>query len=414
VRLIEAGTFEELVSPTILRADYQPIVDLDSRETVAFEALARWRNPALNPEQVFERARADGRLAELDWACRGAALQGALQAQLGRQQTLFVNVEPGTLATRVPEAFRAVVAEAGRDLRIMVELTERALLVAPAQLLRAVAAIRERGWGIALDDVGAVPDSLALLPFIAPDVIKLDLKLIQRWPNVAQAEIMAAAMAHAERSGATLLAEGIETDAHVEQALALGATLGQGWLFGRPGPLSAPTPGRRRVPFVEAPPAPTSTPFDLVDRSPDVRIGRKGLLLAISRHIEDQGLAHGAPPVVLAAFQSGERFTPDTRRRYTKLAGLCPLVVALGAGMLSDLGSGIRGASLAADDRLCGEWTVVVVGNHYAGALIARDLGDGGPDRDRRYAFRVTHDRDLVISAARSLLTRVEPAATDD
>jgi hypothetical protein len=43
-----------------------------------------------------------------------------------------------------------------------------ALLVAPAELLRAVAAIYERGWGIALDDVGAVPDSLALLSFIAP------------------------------------------------------------------------------------------------------------------------------------------------------------------------------------------------------------------------------------------------------
>ncbi len=408
VTLLDAVRFDDLLSPDVLRADYQPIVNLESGETVAFEALARWGGIAIGPEDVFTWAKVDGRLPELDWACRAAAVRGALDAKLGRQQTLFVNVEPGTLGVPPPKALEPLMARAGRDLRIVVELTERALLVQPAELLRAVASIRERGWGIALDDVGAVPDSLALLPFIGPDVIKLDMKLVQRWPDVGQAEIMAAVMAHAERSGATVLAEGIETAAHVEQALALGATLGQGWLYAKAGPLVATRPARRRVPFVDAAGMPARTPFDLVDRSPEVRIGRKGLLRAISHHIENQGLALGVPPVVLAAFQSADRFTLDTRRRYAKLSATCPMVVALGAGLPSDLGGGLRGAQLSEDDPLRGEWTVVVVGAHYAGALIARDLGDDGPDRDRRFAFRVTHDRPLVLAAARSLLVRVE------
>jgi EAL domain-containing protein (putative c-di-GMP-specific phosphodiesterase class I) len=408
----ETITLDDLLDPDLLRADYQPIVDLDSGETVAYEALARWPGGAIGPERALALATAGGWLAELDWACQAAALRGALDARLGRQQTLFINVEPSTLGLPTPEALTSLVAEAGRDLRVVVELTERALLTRPAELLRAVAAMRERGWGIALDDVGAVPDSLALLPFIEPDVIKLDLQLVQRWPDVTQAEIMAAVMAHSERTGTTLLAEGIETDAHVEQALALGATLGQGWLYAKAGPLADLCPGRRRVPFVEPPTAPAGTPFDLVDRSPQVRVGRKGMLLAISRHIEDQGLAHGIPPVVLAAFQSARHFTPYTQRRFTRLGRVCPLVVALGAGLPTDLGPGLRGASLTDDDRLQGEWTVVVVGAHYAGALIARDLGDGGPDQDRRYAFRVTHDRRLVLAAARSLLTRVQATTT--
>jgi DICT domain-containing protein len=66
--------------------------------------------------------------------------------------------------------------------------------------------------------------------------------------------------------------------------------------------------------------------------------------------------------------------------------------------------------ALPADDPLSGEWVVVIVGTHYAGALIAKDLGDSGPDRDRRIAFTLTHNHDIVLAAARSLLERVIPA----
>ena len=63
---------------------------------------------------------------------------------------------------------------------------------------------------------------------------------MQERPGPAIAEIMNAVNAHAERTGAVVLAEGIETDEHLAMARALGATLGQGWLFGRPGPGAAP------------------------------------------------------------------------------------------------------------------------------------------------------------------------------
>jgi DICT domain-containing protein len=69
----------------------------------------------------------------------------------------------------------------------------------------------------------------------------------------------------------------------------------------------------------------------------------------------------------------------------------------------------VRGADLASDDVLRGEWVVTVVGPHFAGALIAKDLLDGGPDRQRRFLFTITYDRDQVIRAANSLLRRVIP-----
>jgi DICT domain-containing protein len=71
--------------------------------------------------------------------------------------------------------------------------------------------------------------------------------------------------------------------------------------------------------------------------------------------------------------------------------------------------AGVRGADLAPDDPLRGEWDLVVIGPHFAAALVAKDCGDGGPDAQRRLDLVITHDRDLVIRAAEPLLRRLVP-----
>ena len=401
-------SFEDLLDGRHLKPAYQSIFDLSNGEEVAAEALARWPEFSISPDLAFRSATAQGRLAELDRACRCGAIDGAIAFGLPAGFKLFVNLEPSVLGA---DTAASLVSRAANQVDLMVEITERALMHRPAELLRAVETLRAAGCAIALDDVGAEPESLALLPFVAPDVIKLDISLVQRWLNVEQAAIYTAVAAYAERTGATILAEGIETEIHLKQALALGATLGQGWYFSRPGPLkvrtSPATPRRiRRAPM----PTPLS-PFSLLDPS-TVRTGPKGLLMGISQHIESQGLALETPPVVLGAFQAARHFTPHTAVRYSRLADRCPLVAALGVDLPEEPVAGVRGASLHADDSLLGEWVVVVVGTHYAGALIAKDLGDSGPDRDRRFAFVLTHDHETVLAAARSLMTRVIAASS--
>ena len=280
------------------------------------------------------------------------------------------------------------------------------LLDSPADLLRAIHRLRAAGCGIALDDVGGVPETLALLPFVAPDVIKLDITLVDRWPNVDQAAIYTTVAAYAERASAVVLAEGVETDVRLQRASALGATLGQGWALGCPGPLGALTsPGHALHPRRPVALTPVS-PFSLVDHSV-IHIGPKHLLLGISEHLEHQGLVLETPPVVLGAFQHARYFSSDTADRYARLAARCPLVAALGAGMPPEPILGVRGAPLSVEDPLRDEWVIAVVGAHYAGALIAHDLGDTGPDRDRRFAFTLTHDYVTVMATARSLLERV-------
>jgi EAL domain-containing protein (putative c-di-GMP-specific phosphodiesterase class I)/DICT domain-containing protein len=399
---------DDLVSRRFLKPQYQPIFDLATGEQVGSEALARWPELGVTPDAAFYTAALTGRLGELDEACRNAAIDDAITQTLPPRFELFVNLEPSVLG---PDSALRLLEQSGGHLGLVVEITERALTDRPAQLLRAVDQLREAGFGIALDGVGAAPGSLALLPFIAPDVVKLDVSLLHRWPNVDQAEIYTTVAAYSERTGATVLAEGIEKEAHFRRALALGATLGQGWYLGWPGPLGSVSSPSQSIGHHQPLEVTHATPYSFV--FPDaVRVGTKDLLLGISQHLEHLGLALETPPIVLGAMQDCAHFTERTAQRYSALSLHCPIVAAFGAGMAPVPSAGVRGVPLVSDDPLRSEWVVAVVGAHYAGALIARDLGDTGPDLERRFSFVLTHKRDTVLAVARSLLERM--ASTTD
>ncbi|MEA2401563.1 MAG: hypothetical protein QOK00_1966 [Thermoleophilaceae bacterium] len=393
---------------------FQPVVDLDSRLVVAYEALARGPagSPLEQPAALFPVAREAGRLAELDYLCRARAVRLALDAELPSGMGLLVNVEPAALSDPCPDDLLADL-DPPVGLRPFVEITERALTGRPAELLREVSSMRDLGWGIALDDVGADMRSLALMPLVRPDLVKLDLRLVQEHPTTEIAEIVNAVLAERERSGVTILAEGIETDEHLETARAMGATLGQGWLLGRPGPLPASAPPSGPAPPVlhHEPALSATTPFEAISPGRDVRRSDKALLLAMSLHLEREASRVGPGAIILSAFQEAARFTPKTIRRYERLAATSSFVVALGVGMPARPAAGVRGAHLDPADPLRGEWSVVVLGPHFAGALVAVDLGDGGPDLERRFDYALTYDRTAVVEAARTLTRRVERLA---
>jgi EAL domain-containing protein (putative c-di-GMP-specific phosphodiesterase class I) len=393
---------DAVLDGTPLTAVYQPVVQLETGEVLGYEALGRGAQP---PERLLRAARDAGCCGELDWAFRNTALRGALDAGLGSTLTLFVNVEPDS-DVAVPPDCAPVLERAESSLRVVIEVTERAVVQRPAELLRLVDWARARGWGIALDDVGEDPASLAMMPFLEPDVIKLDLRLVQERPSPEIGTVMSAVTAQAERTGAQVVAEGIEDEADRQAALAMGATLGQGWLFGHPGPLPAVLPrpddvvSLRRSWSVRDDP----TPFSVVRAARGLRRGDKRLLLGIASHLEEQSLALTDAPVVLSTFEAGEDIEEETLRRYEALAARGCFVAALRTGDAPRVRDGTRGARLPDDHRLADEWSVVVVGPHYAGALVARRAEAPG---DAPYDFAVTHDRELVVEAGRALLRHV-------
>ena len=393
-----------------IRAVYQPIVDLESGAVVAYESLARgpldssWESPGA----LFGAAAREGRLTELDRACIAAGLRGADRAGLRSPAALFVNIEPEVIDAELDNVSRASLYDLRNRLNIFFEVTERALTSRPAQLLETVERMRTAGFGIALDDVGADQRSLALLPLLRPDVVKLDMSLIHNHPSRESGEVMNGVCAYAEQTGAAILAEGVENEQHLLAARSLGATLAQGWYFGRPGPLPATSQAHRSALTLGlAPRVLASSPVALVHARRGLSVGRKDVLLSVTRALEAQALKLGAHAVVASTFQDVRHFTPATRDRYEQLGARTSLTVALGIGMPDPPAAGVRGADLSPDDELVGEWDIAVLGPHYAGALVARDFGDTGPDYQRRFEFVLTFDRELVTEVAATLIARV-------
>ncbi|GIG28397.1 EAL domain-containing protein [Cellulomonas marina] len=406
---------DEVLARGDVRSVFQPIVELGSGAVIAYEALARGPHgsPLEAPDALFAAARDVDRLRELDELCRRVALRTAIGAGVLAPLMLFVNVEPEVLGTAPLEELLEIAAGAPAGLQVVLEITERALAARPAELLATVRRLREAGWRVALDDVGAEDLSLAFMPLLRPDIVKLDLRLVQQRPGPAVAEIMNAVNAYAERTGAVLLAEGIEDEEHLATARALGATLGQGWLFGRPSPgLSTALPVRALELRAPRPTASSATPFDCLPEGTTLRRSAKPLLIEISKHLEREAVRLGGTAVVVSTFQEAAQFTPRTRHRYRELAERVGFVSAIGAGLPVEPVRGVRGADLAPGDPLRDEWDIAVLSPHFSAALLARDLGDAGPDRQRRFEFALTYDRDTVADAAQALMSRVLPAGT--
>lgn len=405
----EAATLDTILRDDLLTVHLQPIVEIGSSEVLGYEALARGPagSPLESPLAMFEAAARFDRVAELDRRCVAQAFRTAHRLGIPRSHALFVNVEPTSLLDLAQDPELASYAGAGT---LVVEFLERDLADRPADLIAAATLLRRQGVRIALDDVGTHEDSITFMPLLRPDIIKLDRSLIIASPDGRQASDIGAILAEAERTGCTILGEGIETDAHEHRAIAFGARLGQGWRYGRPSGGPGVVATRAHLPSPTEESMVPSTPVDVAFTARTPRIAAKRDLLAFSRHLEGWASASDERPMLLATFQTDARFTPGTRRRYAELASRCSLVGAMGVGLDEHPAPGIRGWSLAANDELVGQWNVLVVGRHIAGALIARDLGGAVDDEmDRQFEFVITYDRTLVVDAARSLMARVIP-----
>ncbi|GAB4057536.1 sensor domain-containing phosphodiesterase [Catellatospora paridis] len=410
------AAFDAVLDRGQIHAVYQPIVALGSGQTAGYEALARGPDGSAfaTPEVLFRHAAQVDRLAELDWACGSASFRGALAAGMPRRVPLFLNVEPATLRTPPPPDVLAVHEAALAQLQVVVELTERSLAADPAALLAAVLALRERSIRIALDDVGADPTSLALMPLLSPDVIKLDRSIVQGRVTPSVSAVVNAVLAEAERTGAAVLAEGIETPHHLAVARSMGATLGQGWLFGHPGALPGTfAPVDLVLAHVDAPSVTGSTPFEVARKHRPVIRTTKQMLKCLSRHLENKCLQVAETAVLMATFQHVRNFDEHARRRYTHLATRCVFTAVYAQGVPALPADGIRGGPLQPTDPLINEWTVVVLGNHFAGGLFAYDRGGPGEHDDREFDFVLTYNRELIIEAAKPLLHRLTPAEPD-
>ena len=410
-KLNRDDAFEAVLDRRAIHSVFQPIVSLDDQLPVGYEALSRGPqgSPFASPGALFGEAERRGRVAELDWICLISAYSAVLEAR-NFNVALFVNAEPDTLGTPCPPAFLPTYEEAVRSLDLVVEVTER-VVTKPATLVKTLTELRQRKARFALDDVGVDPSSMNLLALLRPDVIKLDRSITQAnltsWPV---AHVINAVLTEAARTGAAVLAEGIETPEHLNAARSLGATLGQGWYFGRPGPLPANIKSSSSpLPCVTPRAASADTPFGVVANGASVVEVKEEKLPPMSRILEDKALHADESIMVFATFPRGRDFDDETRLRYSHMASNGVNVTAYGVGLPARPAVGVRGVSLDSDDPLASEEAVVVLGNLFAGAIVAKPRHPDRRDIEVVCDAAITYDRALIIEAVHTLIERIPP-----
>jgi len=218
---------------------YQPFHRLPDCTLAGVEALLRWDHPergSIPPSEFIPVAEDSGLIIPigewvLDEACRQAVAWG--------ETVVAVNISaiqlghPGFVAT-VADALRR---HALRPSRLILEVTETALIEDPDGAVRTLRALAELGVCIALDDFGTGYSSLSSLKRYPLAMIKLDRSFIADLrPGTADAAIVGSIVAMARSLELSTVAEGVETEQQRDHLRELGCEIAQGFLYSRPVP----------------------------------------------------------------------------------------------------------------------------------------------------------------------------------
>jgi EAL domain-containing protein (putative c-di-GMP-specific phosphodiesterase class I) len=247
---------DDILSPAAITTLFQPIVAFDAsgvRTLHGYEALTRGPRGthASRADVLFEYVRRKRAEPQVDRACVVAALQAA--RSLPVCPTLSLNVHAATLGQddHFADLLTDTAARHGfAPEQLVVEIVEQSSVWNTTGFNRMLAALREAGIRIAIDDVGTGHSNLQMLVEVRPDFLKLDRFFVSGAATdpVRQAVLRSMA-ALADAIGCEVVAEGVETLDELAVVLASGITLAQGFLLSPP--LSATSP----FPFTTARPS---------------------------------------------------------------------------------------------------------------------------------------------------------------
>ncbi len=226
-----AARFEQALSS--IRMAYQPLVHAATLEVYGYEALLRSADPVLShPGLVLAAAEQLDRLPELGRLIRRLVAADVAGLPAGN---VFVNLHPRDLEDEDLYDPRAALSQlAGR---VVLEITERASMDGGAELAARIGRLRELGYRIAIDDLGAGYASLASFVAMEPDVVKVDLSLVRGIDSSpVKQRVVASLVGVCRDMGLLVVAEGVETVAERDVVVEIGCDLLQGFLFARPGP----------------------------------------------------------------------------------------------------------------------------------------------------------------------------------
>jgi diguanylate cyclase (GGDEF)-like protein len=219
---------------------YQPLVNLQSKEITAFEALLRWNHPVrglISPAEFIPIAEETGLIIPLgEWVIRKACQE---TAKWPIDIKVAVNLSPAQLKSRnLTDVVVDALAASGMSAdRLQLEITETVLMQNTFNTLATLQKLRALGVQIALDDFGTGYSSLSYLRSFPFDKIKIDRSFISDLSNGAEPLAIVHAIAGLAKSlNMISTAEGVETKQQLETLQAVGCVEMQGYLFSRARP----------------------------------------------------------------------------------------------------------------------------------------------------------------------------------
>ena len=243
-RLRLEGDLRRALAAGQLSVAYQPLFDLASKRVTGFEALARWEHPELgtiSPTAFIPVAEDAGLMVGLtDFVLRRACNQ-LRQWQLRHREFadlgMHVNVSGNDIAHAafVTRVITAVAEAQLQPQHLSLELTENILMERLEAALPKLTELRRLGVGLSVDDFGTGYSSLRHLSSLPVNSLNIDRAFVadlQRGSN--EAAVVRAIVLLGNSLGKTIIAEGIETPAQMEQLLQMGCTAGQGFHLSRP------------------------------------------------------------------------------------------------------------------------------------------------------------------------------------
>ena len=216
---------------------FQPIIDIQTGRTFAFEALVRGSNGE-SAYEVLAHVTPQNRYA-FDQQCRVAAIEGAVAAGiLETDARLSINFLPNAVYS--PVACIQLTLKTARATgfpsdRLIFEFTENEEMKDTDHISNIVDCYRKMGFATAIDDFGAGYAGLGLLAKFQPDLIKLDMELIQAIDTcIPRRLIVESVLRLCNKLGIVLIAEGVETLGEYDTLQQLGVRYMQGFLLARP------------------------------------------------------------------------------------------------------------------------------------------------------------------------------------
>lgn len=227
---------------------FQPIVSLQDRSMIAAEALVRWRHPReglLSPDSFLPVAEESRLIRPIGRQIMAKAFE-ALSVLPPHAIQIGVNVSAVELSDDSwLDSVGYAIDRSGIDpCCLVLEITETAVLNAHRDVATDLRSLRDRGLGVFLDDFGTGFSSLSMLRDLPVTGIKLDKSFVGALDDEDSfgSALARGVIALMDSLGLSGVAEGIEEESQAQRLAELGWQYGQGYLFGRPGPLSALPP----------------------------------------------------------------------------------------------------------------------------------------------------------------------------